>query len=314
MRYFVIGTGSIGRRHFENLVKLGADVVALPWRGLDLPKLLVEIKKCSGFAGVVLATSSDIRFPLISELANAGAALYIEKPISFLKEDIDRIYQLPNEIKQRSVAGFMMRYHPIVQKILSFRRQKTLVANFYVGHDVQSWREGSVFSESYASKKYGGGVTLDLCHELDLAVLMCGLDRLENVVSLVDERFEAVDVATSITFLGSNSCLVSVGLDYLSPSIIRYGNIVTDDYSLTYDLNANSVRLDDNEICVEDMVCFERNHMFVNLMRDFTLIAEGKVAANPFCPTLDKVEASCRFISDCWEARRFHGNIKTRLR
>ena len=70
-RYFVIGSGSIGRRHAENLTTLGAEITHYGWRGIDLDAALSEIAACNGQAGVVIATATKVRLPLITECAKA---------------------------------------------------------------------------------------------------------------------------------------------------------------------------------------------------------------------------------------------------
>ena len=67
-RYFVIGSGSIGRRHAENLTTLGAEITHYGWRGIDLDAALSEIAACNGQAGVVIATATKVRLPLIMEV------------------------------------------------------------------------------------------------------------------------------------------------------------------------------------------------------------------------------------------------------
>ena len=73
-RYFVIGAGSIGRRHADNLSALGVDVTHYAWRGIDFDALISNIAACNGKAGVVIATATNVRLALITECAKAGAA------------------------------------------------------------------------------------------------------------------------------------------------------------------------------------------------------------------------------------------------
>ena len=97
-RYFVIGSGSIGRRHAENLTTLGAEITHYGWRGIDLDAALSEIAACNGQAGVVIATATKVRLPLITECAKTGAALYIEKPVAYRTDDVQQIliYRQPH--------------------------------------------------------------------------------------------------------------------------------------------------------------------------------------------------------------------------
>ena len=48
MKYFVIGSGSIGRRRADNLEVLGADVKQYSWRNINLDQALYDIEACNG--------------------------------------------------------------------------------------------------------------------------------------------------------------------------------------------------------------------------------------------------------------------------
>ena len=50
--YTVIGSGSIGRRHYENLTRLGADARLLGWRDLNAETLADALE---GATGAVIA-------------------------------------------------------------------------------------------------------------------------------------------------------------------------------------------------------------------------------------------------------------------
>ena len=54
----------------------------------------------------------------------------------------------------------------------------------------------------------------------------------------------------------------------------------------------------------------DRNSMFLELMRDFMDLAEGREPQeNPLLPRLDLVMQSSALIARAWEARQFHGEI-----
>ena len=195
-QYFVIGKGSIGHRHANNLDSLGARVTHYGWRTLNMDQLLSEIMACQGEAGVIIATSTKVRRHLITKCSEVGAALYIEKPIAHRTFDVQQIYDLPETTLERSVAGFMMRYHPMVRKLLDIPVENIFRASFEIGHDVTQWRQNWNFADSYAADPDGGGVLLDLCHEIDLAYLLCGSAPLSSVSSIEHPDFAGVDIAT----------------------------------------------------------------------------------------------------------------------
>lgn len=312
-RYFVIGSGSIGKRHAENLITLGAKVTHLAWRGIDLPKLMSDIESCKGRAGVVIATATKVRVPLITKCAEAGAALYIEKPVAYRSSDIKAIYALPHAALKRSVAGFMMRYHPTVKKLLRKPVNNIFRAYFEIGHDVKKWRQNWKFTDSYAADLEGGGVLLDLCHEIDLAYLFCGEVPLKSVQSVQHPEFDGVDIATTLDFVSQNGCSYRVAMDYLSPALIRRGSIIGRDEQVDYDIANHYIKyVTENESLLENIEQ-ERNQTFLDLMTDFILLAEGKKTKNPYIPRLDRVKNVCHIIARAWETREFIGKFEANL-
>ena len=73
----VIGAGSIGRRHHENLVTLGVRSDLLPWRGFDA----AAFRACAADA-VVIATATPVRLELVQLCRYLDLPFYIEKPLA----------------------------------------------------------------------------------------------------------------------------------------------------------------------------------------------------------------------------------------
>ena len=312
-RYFVIGAGSIGRRHAENLNILGADIVHYGWRDIDMHDLLHKISACNGQAGVIVATSTNVRLPLIVQCAAAGAALYIEKPIAYRTSDVASIFNLPQAVLKRSVAGFMMRYHPMVQKLVSKPIADVFRASFEIGHDLAKWRRNWTFSDSYAADPEGGGVLLDLCHEIDLASLLCGAAPLTSVKSIQDPNFNGIDIATNLEFAAEDGRSYRVAMDYLAPSLIRRGTIIGLKEQIDYDFVNHSITYVSGNKLMTDYIVQERNQMFLDFMADFMALAEGRGTTNSIIPRLDKVKQVCNLIAQAWEMREFTGQLRMKL-
>lgn len=303
--YTVIGSGSIGRRHYENLTRLGADARLLGWRDLNAETLADALE---GATGAVIATATDIRLAPVQAAAERGVALYIEKPLAFRSSDLKALMDAAAPVAERSVAGFMMRYHPAVRALYddpieAFR------FHFEIGHDVREWRQNWRFAESYAAKPEGGGVLLDLCHEIDMAAcLFPGLD-VTSVDAIGHRDFPGVDFATRLTMAqGANHG--AVAMDYLSPKFIRRLSLRGRDEGLDLDLlNCRQTRWKGTKETTRDWD-FDRNDMFLGIMGDFMALAEGRTPSdNPLLPRLDRVGESSGLIAKAWETRRFTGEI-----
>lgn len=304
MSYLVIGSGSIGRRHHANLTALGAECRLLPWRGLDFDAL-----DLSGVTGLVVATATPIRIEVIAKPAAAGIPLYIEKPLVFRAADLAQVRSLTDGIAVRSVLGLMMRYHPAI-RYLAADPVDAYGARFEIGHDVRQWRENWVFSESYAADAEGGGVLLDLCHELDMAHALYPDLRLTGVNAIGHGDFPGVDFATEIGLSGAGR-LATVAMDYLAPSGFRRLSLKGREDMVEIDLLASTGRRWRQGGVEELSWHFERNDMFLALMRDFMALAEGREPSdNPLLPRLDWVGDSATLTVDAWEARKFRTTIE----
>lgn len=314
MKYFVIGAGSIGRRHYANLHKLGADVILISWRGSNLNKIFLQLSPHKGNLAVIVATSTNIRMSLIDKCAKIGAALYIEKPIAFRSEDIKKIYSLPSNVLKRSVAGFMLRYHPLVNDLLKYVPKNMYRASFEIGHNVNKWRKNWKFSKSYSSNSQGGGVLLDLCHEIDLAFLLCGRANLKSVYSIGHNDYENVDISTMLNFSNNSSLVFSVSMDYLAPSLIRKGSLLGTDSYLDYDISKQYLKI--KKITREKKIKyhFSRNKMYLDLMSDFMRLANGHKVLNQNIPSLDKIKMVCKVIAQAWEKRKFTSKLDIKLK
>jgi predicted dehydrogenase len=303
--YLVIGAGSIGKRHHANLQALGAEARLLPWRGIDPGELRTAIDTATG---VVIATATDIRLDLIQMAAEAGTPLYIEKPLAFRPADVAAIYELTDAIAERSVLGYMMRYHPAV---LAVQADLPALYGFtlQIGHDVRQWRQNWRFADSYAAKPEGGGVLLDLCHELDLAHCFVPDLSVAGVDSIGHADFPGVDFATRISLAGSANG--TVAMDYLSPVFERRTTLEGRDERIDLNLLTAEVRRRTAETDETTGYAFDRNDMFLGLMRDFMALAEGRTPSdNPLLPRLDRVRASAELVASAWEKRTFHGMLE----
>lgn len=301
MKVLVIGTGSIGRRHAGNLETLGAEVETLSMRETGLDAAVARLE--SGCDAAVIATETQIRLPLIEAAADQGVPLYIEKPLSHDADTLNLIYHAAAPILSRSMVGFMMRYHPAFRLLAESDFSDAYRYTFEIGHDVTQWRENWDFSTSYAARPEGGGVLLDLCHELDMAhCLFPGI--LTDVECLGHVRYPEIDFATQVSRAGPVQG--TVAMDYLAPSAIRRLEIAGSQGRRSLDFLTGRF-LDGAK---ERILSIERNRMFLDIMSDFLALVAGKPPSEvEFLPRLDLVRASCEEIAQAHARRRFTGHL-----
>jgi predicted dehydrogenase len=301
--FLVIGAGSIGQRHARNLAALGQKVDLIPYRAFDAD----TVAKRRDIAGVIIATATPIRLSLIQLCAAQDWPFYVEKPLGWTKDQIADIYEAAAPVADRSMVGFMMRYHPAVRALAALDLSDIYSFAFEIGHDVRQWRENWSFAQSYASDPAGGGVLLDLCHELDIAHCLFPKATVTGAASLDHPDFAKVDFATRISLAAP---LGTVALDYLSPVSLRKGQLRGTGQVIDLDLLAPAFTRDDGTGSQTITFAFDRNDMFLAALSDFIAIATGQTPSdNPLLPRLSAVRASCDLIADAWQAREFTGQV-----
>jgi predicted dehydrogenase len=306
MRVLVIGSGSIGRRHHDNLQALGASSRLVSWREAGLGGALAAMTDAEA---VVIATATDIRLPLIQAAAARGLTMYIEKPLAFRPGEVEAIAEVAAPVAQRSMLGLMLRYHPAVRALAAMDLSDIFQFALTIGHDVTQWRQNWRFSESYAARADGGGVLLDLCHELDLAACLFPGLEVTRVESLGHPAFPGVDFASRIS-LRRQGLVGDVSMDYLTPLLHRRTTLRGTERMQDFDFAAQVYRVTEPSGPRLLDLPLERNAMFLDAMRDFLGLAfGGALSGNPLMPRLDLCLPSARLVADAWSKRAFVGEI-----
>ncbi len=303
----VIGAGSIGRRHAANLDRLGEKFELIPWRDHD--RAIIDGRRDVG--AVVIATATPIRLDLLAMCAENGWPFYCEKPLAWRVSDVDQLYRVAAPVADRSMLGFMMRYHPAIRALFEIDLTTAYRFHFNIGHDVRQWRANWRFSQSYAAAAEGGGVLLDLCHETDIAnALFPGLG-VSGANSIGHVDFPGVDFATSVSLVSGSGVQGTVAMDYLSP--VSQRRMAVDGLARVVNLDLVDpvlLTISDAGNSATQGFEFDRNDMYLDAMRDFLALVSGKTgSANPLMPRFDRMRSTADLIARAWKARRFTGSL-----
>lgn len=302
----VVGAGSIGQRHHRNLTALGEAVDLIGWRSFDKAKFEAR----TDIEAVVIATSTPIRLDLIEICAQRDWPFYAEKPLAWRVSQAQAIHDAGAPVAERSMVGFMMRYHPAVRDLAARDLSDVYGFHLEIGHDVRQWRENWSFAGSYASDPEGGGVLMDLCHEADLALALFPGAALGTVDCVGHADFPGVDFATRLSLTSVSGAVGSVAMDYVSPVSLRRCGLRGRDACIDLDLLAPEMRIARAEGVQSVSYEFDRNDMFMDIMRDFLALVRGqKTSGNPLMPRFDKMRDSSLMIAQAWEARLLYGHV-----
>jgi predicted dehydrogenase len=282
LRALIVGCGSIGRRHLSNLRALTpAEVIAWRATGRDTETLRREfdlrehrtlqaaLDEKPDFAIVANPTSRHVAVAL--ELARAGVPFLVEKPLSDRWDGVDELIRAVEARRLVALAGFNLRFHPGLRRVKELLdsgrigRPHSLRAE--VGQYLPEWHPGEDYRTSGSARRdLGGGVVLDLVHEIDYALWLMGpvVDVAALTGRVSDLEIETEDVA-EIAVRFESGALGSIHLDYLDRSPHRRCRVVGSAGTLEWDYFANEVRVCDARTqawSTEKQAPFERNDMY----------------------------------------------------
>lgn len=175
----IFGLGSIGCRHIKLLKPYSQfDIYAFrssrrfkrnkfglnniyTWEELD------EIQPDIAF----ITNPTSLHIQTAIQCAKRKMALFIEKPLSHNMKGIDELLRIVRENRLPTYVAYVLRFHPLAKEIKHIlKKRKVLHARILTTSYLPLWRRKGRHLNSYsAQSKFGGGVVLDLSHEIDLA-------------------------------------------------------------------------------------------------------------------------------------------------
>ena len=284
MRFGLIGYGSIGKRHVKNLLALGNDdIILLRSKGAGNELGLPEVNSLVAFLNespdaVVLCNPTSLHYEYLEALLPLNMDILLEKPLVSEASDLSRLSRLLDGYTGYGMAAFNMRFHPVIiqtrEWLMDGRLGNLYSARFHVGQYLPDWRPGQDYRNSYsASRELGGGVILDLIHELDLAAHLVGLpaDAVSRRVTRSADLEIETEALAEVLYTDRKGTVVSVHLDYLTHGYRRHFELVGSEASLSADLHTGRINLSLRDGGAEQLSFddFERNDMYMALMQGF---------------------------------------------
>ncbi len=284
----IIGSGSIGKRHAKNLLNLVREVKVYSLRFskneyIEKIKKVVYVKnlyqEIELADGIVIANRTDKHLEIAKFAIKRNKHVFIEKPISHNMLGIREIENFEKASSGNIESGFMLRFHPnliFLKNILSKKKYGHIhYVRSSVGQNLLEWRENYDHKKGYAAKReWGGGVTLDLIHEIDLVRWLFG--EVKMVSAMFGNSPELEIETESIAHLNlkmEEEFLVQLSLDYVRPYYGRNSEIVCSKGILIWDYEKGTINLQNKkgEISVLHKVNkdFTRNSMFIDEITHF---------------------------------------------
>lgn len=257
-RFLVVGLGSIGRRHLANLRILypAAEILACRhgegcsksslWKSLGADDCCATIEAALAARPdvAVLATPAPMHLSVAFPLAAAGVHLFIEKPLSDRERGVGGFVSLCLQQDIAVHVGYNLRYTPALKNFRELLQTEEvgeiLSVRAEVGQYLPEWRPLEDYRHGVSAKKAtGGGILLELSHEIDYLLWLFGPIRSVQAIAgkMSDLEIDVEDTAHMLMqfCIGDRCVLGSLSMDCVRRDQVRNCTVVGSEGTLRWD-------------------------------------------------------------------------------
>lgn len=253
MQYKVLftGLGSIGQKHLKNLKSLGEFYVdALrtknePAEGVE--NVYTSFDDIPDDYDIIFVTNpTNLHYETVNRLHSKTKNMFIEKPIF----DFSRNCEFSKGV---NYVACPLRYSNVVQELKKYVEENKVYAfRAICSSYLPAWRKTGDYRQCYSAKAdKGGGVELDLIHEIDYLKWIFG--KFDSIKRLSGKKSELEITSNDIAIYGfeNKNVIGSLHLDYFGRDTKREIEVFSDKETKVFDIVKTS-----NNIYIEELKYF----------------------------------------------------------
>ncbi len=248
-KVLIIGYGSIGKRHAKILSNfhIVSDLRLLTSQKNVKFKKIKDFNEAKKFNPdyIIISNETYLHIKTLKKIERnfSNKKILIEKPLS---------HRVSNFIPKKNKVwiGYNMRFNPIVKYLKkNLRNQKIYFVNAFCNSYLPDWRKNRKYQKIYsADTKKGGGVELDLSHEIDYINWIFG-DLHKNYI--FKSKVSNLNIKSNDIFVMSaktkSKTQVLINLNYFTLSPVRKLFISTKNASYQADFKNNYLKIFKNK-------------------------------------------------------------------
>ncbi len=243
-KIIIIGTGSISKKHISVIKKLKYKIELYNISSRKFEKLSKsDLEKLTLFKPelIIVCSPSSKHFNQFKKIEEnfKNINVLIEKPV------FEKYYNVKDKLRNKYFVGYNLRFHPVIIFLKKFLLNKKLFSINVVSHSyLPEWRKISYRKSVSAKKELGGGVLLELSHELDyLKWIFKDIKILYSFNKKISNLLINVDDILSIIGIVKKNILLNLNINFFSKIPNRTIKIDGKGFSLNADLIKNKITI-----------------------------------------------------------------------
>lgn len=291
-RFLVVGGGSIGQRHIRNLRALGVTDIWAYDPNLERLEQAREHGASSypsietGLANkpnaVLVCTPPYLHTSIAQQAVEAGAHVFLEKPISHTMDNVNNLLRLADEYKRVLYVAYNLRFHAGLRKLKELLDRgaigKLLVIRAEVGQYLPDWRPTQDYREGYnVNAAMGGGIILDASHELDYVRWLGGeVERVYCAAGHLSSLEMNTEDTAAITLHLKWGVIAEVHVDCIQRGYARNCKLIGQEGTLLWDFKTGVRLFTAAKVWHEFPLSPDSNEMYRAEMRHFLACVRGE--------------------------------------
>ena len=242
----IVGSGNIAKKHRKSLKLISKKIKVKNITSRNFKAFLKTNKNKLKFNFIIVCSPSSDHYRHISLIENSFKKIkvLVEKPL------FNKFIKIKKKLKNYYFIGYNLRFHPIIIFLKRFLSQKKILSiNVICTSYLPHWRKGKDYRKSVsAQKKFGGGVALELSHEIDyLAWVFKDFKILNSYNKKISNLKINVDDVMNLIAEKNNNTLINLNINFFSRINRRKILVDGDDFSLDADLIKNKIQICEKE-------------------------------------------------------------------
>lgn len=276
-KVLLIGYGSIGKKHTKNLIELEIEPYILTKHPNDLTAIFLkdinEIKNENIDYCIISSPTTRHLDDLKKYLAlpNISKNILIEKPLEGLYSRGKEIKDIAEKYDLNIIVAYNLRFldaFNIINKFIKEQKNTIKIVEIVAGQDLKEWRSFKDYTQSYsAHREKGGGVDLDLSHEIDYILWLFGTNFKNKIIyrnKISSLKINSPDIFKLI--LDYHTFIVDITLDYIRKPKERYIKIMCENEKvLHFNFITNILKINGEIIIMTDTI----NQSYKKLLKAF---------------------------------------------
>jgi predicted dehydrogenase len=221
-----------------------------------------------GVQAAIVSSPATLHLEQSLELARNGVNLLIEKPISNTSDGVDKLLDILDKNNLVAMVGYVLRYDHGAIKFKKWLDDKVkgevLHARIECGSYLPDWRPDQDYKSTVSAlPELGGGVLLELSHELDYLHWFFGNPKdVQAQISNSGSLGINVEDQADLLITSEQGYCISVQIDFSRRHVERKCRVLTTEGELIWDAVNKSVKC--------KMVNEDDLHYEYNSERDYT--------------------------------------------